>query len=421
VELEATRRSEPWPIALGRRAVGSPSGFWLAAAAAFALRVALAASLPEAADTANYRRVAETLIGGGRLYADTPGIYPYPPLWSIAEVGALIVSRRLGLPFVAVVKMLPIVADAGVGAAIYLVARRSGADRCAARGLAAAYLLNPIAILISSVHGQFDSLALLFATLALLWLPRAGVGAGSALALGLAVALKSFPILLAPALALRAHRATSALLYGAGVLVPSALLLAPYLGRDPGPVLRELAAYSGETDQGWSVAYKIVLTSFVDLDTWLAYRAAALTVGKVAFLAASGALVLWLWLGRRSRRWSVERAVCWVLATFYALYPGLSSQYLLWILPFLILLRTSFTLGYSLAATAALATFYSAGHPEILGSPPWLAAVDHLTLRVVLSLSWWLVVVRWLAAELGQEIVAGRAGRSDSAADQPRR
>jgi hypothetical protein len=56
----------------------------------------------------------------------------------------------------------------------------------------------------------------------------------------------------------------------------------------------------------------------------------------------------------------------------------------------------------------------------MLGSPPWLTAVDHLALRVVLSLSWWLVVVRWLAAQLREEIVASRAGGS-GIADQPRR
>jgi hypothetical protein len=63
---------------------------------------------PEVADTANYRNVAETLQYGGQLYIDTGGIYPYPPLWSLIELAALLLSQHTGVPFVFLVKLLPI-------------------------------------------------------------------------------------------------------------------------------------------------------------------------------------------------------------------------------------------------------------------------------------------------------------------------
>ena len=376
---------------------------------AFALRVTLAAALPEAADTHNYRRVAETLLAGGQLYVDSPDIYPYPPPWSFAEVGALRLSRASGLPFVFLIKLLPILGDAGLCAALYRIAMRSGADPVAARGPALAYALNPIAVLVSSVHGQFDSLALLFVALAILWLPAAGVGARSSLALGLAVALKSFPVLLVPVVAARARRTWSATAYLVAALLPTTILLAPYLGHHASSVLHELAGYSGVPDQGSGAIYRLVIPAIINPTAEPAFRAALFGAAKVTFLLVFAGLSLRLWTQGRRGGWSVPRAICWVLASFYAIYPGLSSQYLLWMVPFLILTRGKLIGIYSLFGAIAMVAFYSAVHPAMLGVPALPSGLGHALLAIwaAATLCWWYLVVRWLGSELRNALASG--------------
>ena len=118
---------------------------------------------------------------------------------------------------------------------------------------------------------------------------------------------------------------------------PSALLLLPFALADLPALRRELLAYSGIADFGW--------TGLVRGVTWLAtgdlarsearFWPVASMVSKALFLAAWGALVL-----ATRRGWLALTPARACLATFVAFnvfYGALSAQYLLWVVPLAVL------------------------------------------------------------------------------------
>jgi hypothetical protein len=173
----------------GEKAGGSSRGaVLLAVAAGLAIRFALALTQGEVADTPNYHRVAAVLRSGGELYVDTPGLFPYPPVWNWVEVASLALAEKTGVPFVVWVKIPSILADAGIAlllGALAPVGRRAL--------YASAYALNPVPILISGAHGQFDSVPILCCVVAVYAMERKRSAPLAALALTLGIALKSFP------------------------------------------------------------------------------------------------------------------------------------------------------------------------------------------------------------------------------------
>lgn len=118
---------------------------------ALVLRLAAILVSPNTQDIPNYHLVGETLLQGGRLYADTPTAYPYPPLWAMWEVAAVLLGRWVPYPLVV---RLPILA-AEIG--ILVMLRNMAGPRAALL-----YAITPLPIMISGFHGQFDSLPLLF-------------------------------------------------------------------------------------------------------------------------------------------------------------------------------------------------------------------------------------------------------------------
>jgi dolichyl-phosphate-mannose--protein O-mannosyl transferase len=111
-------------------------------------------------------------------FYDTIGFADYPPgyFYVLAAVGwiwQLVKGAHLDSPYVTLLLMkLPaILADLGVGALLYAIARRF-TSQGVALGIAAFYLLNPAIIYISALWGQVDSIAGGFALLAVYCLLR---------------------------------------------------------------------------------------------------------------------------------------------------------------------------------------------------------------------------------------------------------
>jgi hypothetical protein len=145
-------------------------------------------------------------------------------------------ENHVGLPFHGWVQVLPIAADAGIAWLVQHYLGLRGATerrRLVAAGLVA---LGPSFAIISGYHGQIDQTAILPAVAALVaWKrlapgPRRGLAAG--LLIGLAVSLKTVPVLmLAALLPWAASRREAAALVIPAITVPLATL-APFLVAD---------------------------------------------------------------------------------------------------------------------------------------------------------------------------------------------
>lgn len=384
---------------------------WTAALLGVGARLALAWQSPEAADTANYRLVAETLRRGGRLYADTHLIYPYPPPWSVVELAALQFSDATGAPFAFWARLPSVLADAAVVLLLYLL----GPSRLALRTTGALlYALNPLPILVSSVHGQFDAIAVL-SVLAAVYFFTAGRRYRAALALMSGIAFKAFPVLVVPVFLLALKTWRSRLAFAALATGPVAVMLAPFMLADPAALFRELFAYSGVADHGWLVPVRALGDGLATLGP---QSLTMMGASKYVFLVGYAFLLCVLALGRTADVSSVlVRAVALVFAAFYVLYGGISSQYLLWLLPFLLLLDLRAAVVYSAFATVALMAFYNGIHPAMVAGTPFalVSGPTALSLWVAFTVGWWLWVLVWTVKMLRFVRRAPAAWRGDSA------
>jgi hypothetical protein len=155
--------------------------------AALAIRLALLLSFHGNYDTQSYDLVTEIAQKGGDLYAE-PHRYNYSPLWSRVLMGVAFASDLTGVKRTTLVGLLLLAGDAATAALVFLlVHRRRGR---AAAGLAAlTFFANPVSILVSSAHLQFDGLAILFLVAAVA-LSEKGRDLGAAASLTLSVLLK---------------------------------------------------------------------------------------------------------------------------------------------------------------------------------------------------------------------------------------
>jgi hypothetical protein len=346
---------------------------------------------------AAYRGHVELTRSGRNVYASEIR-YPYFPGWLAIEMAVYQLSVQWRLPFWAAVRGAIVVGDTLLCFALWWAAGRAWGP---ARGRWAAtlYSLNPIAILVSGYHGQFDALPSLFSILGAGFLigrrPRA-VPAG--LLLGVAMALKPFPALLVPVF-MRApglSLAARALVGGLAVGVVGAVT-APYLLADALGVVQNIGGYGGLNDQGLGGLMRAL---------WLA-RASNLYLPG-AFGGEISATTRWLALAAiglsflLTLRAPVPRAAAAVYLAFLSFFGGVSTQYLLWPLPWLLLsgLSPLWAIWYGFAAAAGAVGFYMVYWPQMILGPPWRGPLPENAIIFVVgqALGWLGILTTWLAS-----------------------
>lgn len=339
-------------------------------------------------DVRNYQQVAEVIdrFGISGLYRHTPDIYPYPPLWAGFEVAAHRLARHNILSFSLAIRLPIIAADAGIVAVIWQwVHRHNGSSRQAMRA-AMIYALNPVSIIVSCWHGQFDALPLFWAALAMM----CTAWQWQAIALSIGIALKSFPVLLVPAFLWHLQPLRRQVQFGLLALVPVLLLLAPFVVDDASAVVRELFGYRGHALLGIMVPVRTVYVPLVG------ERFPVETTRQLISLSAYGFLLLYaliVWYAKRQSI-SVPMQATLIFLLFYVVYAGIAPQYLLWVLPFMIMAaRPGAVIIYSAVSTLALLGFYLYAVPDIF---PFALAISPRLAQVAYGLFgslWWLICV----------------------------
>jgi hypothetical protein len=358
-------------------------------------------------DIASYHIQAQSVFAHRNIYLFTSR-YPYPPVWVWWVALAQWLSETTALPFVWLVKVPAILGDSLIVALLY---------RYKSVGVAFFYAVNPISILVTAGHGQFDGLVIALAVLAwACW--RSPNPAGvywAALALGGAIALKGYPVLLLPALLLVIPSARRRLIAGALALAPllvSFVVYSAFFGLE-GAMISRLLIYNSPLDFGWSFYVPLFIDAF--------WPAAFPVVMLILALAARIALLLLAYLlPRRRPTWPLERLWLVILLGFYVLAPGVSAQYLLWVLPFLALLDLKQGWWYTAVSTLGTWIFYVATNP---GAVPWGQNQQDLNPTlwfqsfVVINLACWFFWLalwrRWIRSD---KQVSGRSNSSAAVA-----
>jgi len=300
----------------------------------------------------------------------------YLPFMAYVFAAQLKLGQLIGLPWVAAGRTVPVIADLVLAGLVGSLAR----ERQALRRFQ--YACNPLAILVSAVHGQMEPTVLALAVGGLvLARGRRPIMAGALW--GLAVAGKSWPLLLLPAL-LSACRDTRSrvrvTLCGFGTLAVIFLTTPLAVGTPLRQLLadgRQIASYRSATGEwGWTgVAAAVVGPERAGAlgSTW-AHVGTYMTV-----LVLAG--VFWLW--RKADPVDLASAV---LLAFLVVTAGFGAQYLLWPVPFLVAKPTRwFPLALGLATTWAAtgylyltlsaATYRAAHEVWVLASIPVIIAL----------------------------------------------
>ena len=321
-----------------------------------------------------------------------------PSLTTLGGVaGVTGVPPGLASPLYAIVEKAPlIVFDVLTGAVLYqLILERTG-ERSRAQLAFGFWFLNPLVILESSVHGAFDVLPVFFTVLAVYFLPR-GRFLTAGLSLGLAASLKLYPLFLLPlcaaALIRSGPRDVGSLLrrgasFGLGVVGMLALtswppiLAAGFADRvvlETGGPFATLPPYFGGFGPWGFLTYPGlagVEARFGAQAEWLVPLLAAFAVALLVLLAYRFAR-----LPEPVHDVELWRSAALSSATILLAVPYAQPQYLLWVLPFLVLLtlvdrRDAAVLVVMTAVASAYVLLWIAG--PYYSFLPWFYLPPHV-------------------------------------------
>jgi len=379
---------------------GGPLVVVVAVAAVARLVPAVALGVGAGYDIESFTRVAQAFWQGTGVYGSelVSGRHPYLPLQLYWIAVAWRLSELTHLPFVFVVKLAPILADVGMTALIFVSILRDTRDRTRAFRISLMYALNPVSLLVSAYHGQFDTETLVLLGLAWYWStaqPGPWREALAATAFGLAILNKSWPALLLPLFLWRSvswRRAMQFAFIAVGVPIVFTLLYTLRFPSDLKPMLARALTHAGVA--GWwgiSAILGALRSSWPEAGNAIEWLGAW---GR--WLALAGVVLAFFVTIRRSL---LEGIVTSILA-FYAFTSGFGLQWVLWVVPFALLLEDLQGVGlYVGAALIYMVPAYWGYHLD-----PGLMQV--LTPRIMFSLlrvcalPVWAVVVWWLVRRM---------------------
>ena len=299
------------------------------------LLLALATRLVPAALIFGSEDVAGSWAWG---WAVDNGISPYttifpvawPPLWMPFAALAYHAAEATNIPFHLIVKAIPTAADVILTFLLYSAARDYG---LAPFRTALLYALNPVAIYMTAVHGNFDAIPTLCATVAVLVLRDER---RAATWLGVGAAFKTWPLFILPAVVaplkgLRRRAAVVAIACGIFVVA----LFVPWLFVRY-QAIDILLRYRGASSWWGLSSLTFLFPAAIPATTifYVAMTAAALLLFVTPVPAARGALL--------------------ILLTYLATTPGFGVQHLLWIVPIALLVDQRRSVVYSIVAGCTL-------------------------------------------------------------------
>ena len=303
-------------------------------------------------DVGTWELLGRLLLNRENFYATQ--LHNWPVLWIYFCAAAVQAHDATGLPFPTLIKLPPIAADAVIAALLARDGARAGL----------AYALNPVAILITGYHGQFDALMLAPAFLAYRLFDASEVP--SALALGLGNWFKPIPLLLLPVVLPRLGTWWQRITYTALSLAPAVLGTLPYFLLWPQDVAANFLGYASWFGQwGYPVLWMVVeFFTTTAIPWWLPDPEHVSAPLHAMFVAGRFILVACLaltWLVTLRRRASLLQGILVTFAVFYFATSGFGVQYLLWIIPFAVAARDRWLWPFSITATLLLLVAYTLG------------------------------------------------------------
>lgn len=344
-------------------------------------------------DIESFKMVTDALLGGREVYTAALGRHPYLPFQMYLMGAMAYLSQGTGLPYVVAIKLPAVAADIALTGLIFR-ATLPAFGRVTAGYLALLYALNPVSMLVTAYHGQFEGVTLLLLTLSW-WYWDQQKGKASSTALGFAILNKTWPVLFLPLIIIRQRQWRARFIYtliALGIPALFALLYLVLFSADPAPMLRRALTHRGVPGYwGPGAALAPAATLWPSLQPLFDL----LFMSRNWLLLAAALLTLW-W----TRRQPVLEAFLTMLLAIFAVTVGFGIQWLVWLVPFALLAGEDRWLRlYSLTATFMLTVHLFGLHMAPLLAE-WLpSGTADLFIRLS-SLPAWVVVFAWLVSRI---------------------
>ena len=362
----------------------NPARIVLAAAAfALVLKLAWAATSTGTNDTVVFYLFGKLGSAEGLLELYSVDLFNHTPLVGTYVTAIFDLAKGKGQPFAFLLRAPGILADFGAVLALLWLRRRTGQPPWWALIL---FALSPVSLMVSGYHGNVDSI-LAFA----LVLTACGCVARHAAFCGLAFAfalqIKIVPLLFAPALFVwwwqqgnaRTFFLTTVFVTLAGWIVPLVAVPDKFIGN-----VLTYPSYWGS----WGITMWCRMTGFADFQnvgftgqTEIQRRVCSCL--KAIIIGAA----LWLaWKRRACEAPGVFKTLALTWLVFFTFAPGFGPQYLVWLMPFVLVLSPRWYAILTLASSIFLYRFYDV----ISKGWPWHIGVS--TTELELRWVWWTVL-----------------------------
>ncbi len=361
------------------------------------LKLAWAATSAGSADSILFYQFAKNMDHTGlySLYVHDPR-FNHTPLTGNINYSLYFMAGGAFPMFAFLLRLMGIVADFAV--VLGLMRMRPVIGRPAAWALAL-FAASPVSLVISGFHGNVDPvmIALMFFA-AVACLNNRAILCG--VLFGLACNIKIVPILFAPVFFFYwLHRRSAwQFVWPAAVLMIGGLSL-PLL-QIPAAYLQNVFGY-GSLWGVWGVTYwlrqsewdQVQKLGYIALSPIQTMIATGLKLGIVAGISALA------WRRRRLGGDAVFATLAGAWAVFFALVPGVGTQYLVWFAPFVLLLSTRWYVVLTFTSSLFIGVFYHLCSPNRF---PWFVAVpktSDLALTCSVANLTWLAMIALLVAK----------------------
>lgn len=302
-------------------------------------------------DTESVYAVSALLKKGSLIYNDT-WRYNNPPVW-IWMIGVLtFIADNTGMPLSFWAKMPFIISDFGVAFCIYKISQILTKNTKTAMKLSFAYLFSPITLWVSAYQGQLESLMLFFILLSAYFLIKnSKISARNlifgALSIGAAATIKLVPLGIMPVFLIflfqkfLKEKETGLKILGKlgifGILgiLPVILVFMPYLSVWESGIVPHVIGYK----TAWGIfGTSFILRRFGESGVSPEIATAIINFSKqqglwIMLLSLLSYLIVFL------GSFNLLSAIFMIFLTMTVFSPFLAPQYLLWVVPFWLILR----------------------------------------------------------------------------------
>ncbi|MCM8787381.1 MAG: DUF2029 domain-containing protein [Candidatus Omnitrophica bacterium] len=340
-------------------------------------------------DTSNFYRVGKSVVNFENPYKNLKDAYPYPPLSMFISALNYKISQVTGLAFPFINRLIPILSFILLGIVIFSKDSRVSNSK----QKIILYFFNPLIILVTTVIGQNDILVIFLIVLTILLLSKKPVVSG--LLFAFASLVKIYPLFLLPMLLKAFKNKKNNLFRFLSVFISINLLFwLPFLFASFKDTLLSVFAYKGFADFGWGGIIRTFLMIFgKDFISAHLFSLKLSKVGIFLFVA-----FFFFILRRLIRQKDLFKLCSIIFISFLILYPNISVQYLVWVLPFYFLYKPVKVLfKYTIFASLAVVYFFLFSNPSLFGIEK---VSTNLLILLVLQTITYLYTVKLLYEEI---------------------